>query len=354
MKNKFDARIFVVAALAVALVASTGCRSGWKMGNPFSKAPKATDVDTPSELDELNDLTPPPENYTVGDATPKKVDAEKSLAQKGKYEADETPKLAQTPDDASALAQHSPSPAPGATSENALTANLPPEPTQNFKTPDYSQNYQSADAFQVAQTPQTTQTPAATQSYQAPYSVPNAAQEYAATAPYVPTTPTQSDFPAVDPNAFPVAQNAPVAVDHSTFNVAAQQNAFPNVDPNAFPTAQNAPVAPAQNAFPVAQNAPVAPTQNAFPTVDPNAFPTVQNAPVAPAQNAFPTVDPNAFPVAQNAPVAPAQPTYVAQNFPEPTAQTAPVAATQDAYSGVQYQPQTTSGGFAPGSVGVY
>ncbi|MBQ2849118.1 MAG: hypothetical protein IJE77_01440, partial [Thermoguttaceae bacterium] len=120
--------------------------------------------------------------------------------------------------------------------------------------------------------------------------------------------------------------------DHSTFNVAAQQNAFPNVDPNAFPTAQNAPVAPAQNAFPVAQNAPVAP-QNGFPTVDPNAFPVAQNAPVAPA---------------------PAQPTYVAQNFPEPTAQTAPVAATQDAYSGVQYQPQTTSGGFAPGSVGVY
>ena len=287
MKNKFDARIFVVAALAVALVASTGCRSGWKLGNPFSKAPRATDVDTPSELDELNDLTPPPENYTVGDATPKKVDAEKSLAQKGKYEADETPKLAQTPDDASALAQNSPSPAPGATSENALTANLPPEPTQSFKTPDYSQNYQSAPIAQ------TTQTPSSTQPYQAPYSVPNAAQEYAATAPYVPTTPTQSDFPAVDPNAFPVAQNAPVAVDHSTFNVAAQQNAFPNVDPNAFP-------------------------------------------------------------VAQNAPVAPAQPTYVAQNFPEPTAQTAPVAATQDAYSGVQYQPQTTSGGFAPGSVGVY
>ncbi|MBR5244095.1 MAG: hypothetical protein IKW13_07665, partial [Thermoguttaceae bacterium] len=44
----------------------------------------------------------------------------------------------------------------------------------------------------------------------------------------------------------------------------------------------------------------------------------------------------------------------VAQNFPEPAPQTAPTAATQDAYSGVHYQPQTTSGGFAPGSVGVY
>ena len=286
MKNKFDARIFVVAALAVALVASTGCRSGWKMGNPFSKAPKATDVDTPSELDELNDLTPPPENYTVGDASPKKVDAEKSLAQKGKYEADETSKLAQTPDDASMLAQNSSSNASGATSANALAANLPPEPTQSFKTPDYSQSYQSADNFQSVQTAQTTQTPSATQPYQAPYSAPNAAaQQYAATAPYVPTQPTQNDFPTVDPNAFPVAQNAPVA------------------------------------------------PQNDFPTVDPNAFPTAQNAPVAPA---------------------PAQPTYVAQNFPEPTAQTAPVAPAQDAYSGVQYQPQTTSGGFAPGSVGVY
>ena len=93
MKNKFDARIFVVAALAVALVASTGCRSGWKMGNPFSKAPKATDVDTPSELDELDDLTPPPENYTVGDASPKKVDDEKSLAQKGRNSLKPRPTL---------------------------------------------------------------------------------------------------------------------------------------------------------------------------------------------------------------------------------------------------------------------
>ncbi len=294
MKNKFDARIFVVAALAVALVASTGCRSGWKMGNPFSKAPKATDVDTPSELDELDDLTPPPENYTVGDASPKKVDDEKSLAQKGKYEADETPKLAQKSEDV-ALAQNSLSNAP-----NALNANLPPEPTQSFKTPDYSQNYQSADAFQTAQNP-------TTQSYQAP----NAAQQYAATAPYVPT---------------PTAQNAPVA----------PQNDFPTVDPNAV----------VHSSFNVAaQNAPITP-QNDFPTVDPNAFPTAQNAPVAP-QSDFPVVDPNAFPV------APAQPTFVAQNF-EPAPQTAPTAAPQDAYSGVQYQPQTTSGGFAPGSVGVY
>ena len=268
MKNKFDARIFVVAALAVALAASTGCRSGWKMGNPFSKAPKATDVDTPSELDELNDLTPPPENYTVGDATPKKVDGERSLAQKGKYEADETPKLAQTPADAAALAQNAPS---SAASVDALAANLPPEPAQNFKTPDYSQNYQSADNFQTAQNPSTTQ-----------YQAPNAAQQYAATAPYVPT-----------------------------------------------PTAQSAPVAP----------------QNDFPVVDPNAFPTAQNAPVAP-QNDFPVVDPNAFPTAQ--------PAFVAQNFAEPAPQAAPTAATQDAYSGVHYQPQTTSGGFAPGSVGVY
>ena len=283
MKNKFDARIFVVAALAVALAASTGCRSGWKMGNPFSKAPKATDVDTPSELDELNDLTPPPENYTVGDATPKKVDGERSLAQKGKYEADETPKLAQTPADAAALAQNAPS---SAASVDALAANLPPEPAQNFKTPDYSQNYQSADNFQTAQNPSTTQ-----------YQAPNAAQQYAATAPYVPTPTAQNDFPVVDPNAFPTAQNAPVA----------PQNDFPVVDPNAFPTAQNVPVAP----------------QNDFPVVDPNAFPT-------------------------------AQPAFVAQNFAEPAPQAAPTAATQDAYSGVHYQPQTTSGGFAPGSVGVY
>ncbi len=272
MKNKFDARIFVVAALAVALAASTGCRSGWKMGNPFSKAPKATDVDTPSELDELDDLTPPPENYTVGAATPKKVDGE-SLAQKGKYEADETPKLAQTPADAAALAQNSPS---NAAPADALAANLPSEPAQNFKTPDYSQNYQGADNFQTAQTPSTTQ-----------YQAPNAAQQYAATAPYVPT-----------------------------------------------PAAQNAPVAP-QNDFPTADNAIVHSTLNV----------AAQNAPVAP-QNDFPVVDPNAFPTAQ--------PAFVAQNFAEPAPQAAPVAATQDAYSGVHYQPQTTSGGFAPGSVGVY
>ena len=262
MKNKFDARIFVVAALAVALAASTGCRSGWKLGNPFSKAPKATDVDTPSELDELSELTPPPENYTVGDASPKKIDDEKSLAQKGKYDAGETPKLAQTPADASALAQNSVAqPTPNA-SDAALAANLPPRSTESFKTPDYSQSFQSADNFQTAQT---TQTPPVAPSYQAPYAAPNAApldaQQLAATAPYAPPAATQADFP----------------------------------------------------------------------TVDPNAFPTVQNAPIAPAQPAF-----------------------VAQNFPEPAPQAAPTAATQDAYSGVHYQPQTTSGGFAPGSVGVY
>ncbi|MBR2004333.1 MAG: hypothetical protein IJ991_09170, partial [Thermoguttaceae bacterium] len=235
MKNKFDARIFVVAALAVALAASTGCRSGWKLGNPFSKAPKATDVDTPSELDELSELTPPPENYTVGDASPKKIDDEKSLAQKGKYDAGETSKLAQTPDDASALAQSSTAKSTPSASDAALVANLPPQPTESFKTPDYSQSFQSADAFQTAQAAQTTQTPPVAQSYQAPYSAPNAAsldaQQLAATAPYAPPAATQADFPTVDPNAFPTAQNAPVA----------PQNGFPTVDPNAFPTAQNAP-----------------------------------------------------------------------------------------------------------------
>ena len=331
MKNKFDARIFVVAALAVALAASTGCRSGWKLGNPFSKAPKATDVDTPSELDELSELTPPPENYTVGDASPKKIDDEKSLAQKGKYDAGETPKLAQTPDDASAFAQNSTEKSSPNASDAALAANLTPQPTENFQTPDYSRNFQSADNFQIAQTAQTTQTPPAAQSYQAPNVAPNAAQQLAATAPYVPAASAQNDFPN--------AQNAQVAqaVDYSTFNVATQ-NDFPNVAPNAFPVAQNAPVAP----------------QSDFPNVDPNAFPTAQNAPVAP-QSDFPNVDLNSFPTAQNAPAAATtQPTYVAQNFPEPTPQAAPTAATQDAYSGVHYQPQTTSGGFAPGSVGVY
>ena len=310
MKNKIDARIFVVAALAVALAASTGCRSGWKLENPFSKAPKAADADAPSELDELDDLTPPPENYTVGDASPKKVDADKSLAQKGKYEADEPSKLAKTPDDASALVQKTTPSAASETPSSALVANLPPEPTQSFKTPDYSQNYQSADNFQTAQTAQTVQ---------APYSAPSAARQIAASAPYVPTTP-QADFPTGASNAFPTAQNAPVApgVDYSTFNVAAQ----------------NAPVAP----------------QTDFPAVDPNAFPTAQNAPVAP-QADFPAIDPNAFPVAPN---VPSQPAYVAQNFDTPAPQAAPNAATQDAYSGVRYQPQTTSGGFAPGSVGVY
>ena len=292
MKNKIDARIFVVAALAVALAASTGCRSGWKLENPFSKAPKAADADAPSELDELDDLTPPPENYTVGDASPKKVDADKSLAQKGKYEADEPSKLAKTPDDASALVQKTTPSAASETPSSALVANLPPEPTQSFKTPDYSQNYQSADNFQTAQTAQTVQ---------APYSAPSAARQIAASAPYVPTTP-QADFPTGASNAFPTAQNAPVA----------PQTDFPAVDPNAFPTAQNAPVAP---------------------------------------QADFPAIDPNAFPVAPN---VPSQPAYVAQNFDTPAPQAAPNAATQDAYSGVRYQPQTTSGGFAPGSVGVY
>ena len=84
--RKIDGVLTIAAALLV-VVGTSGCQSGWKFSNPFSRAPKASSADAPKELDDdfadIDEITPPPENYTVGDSALKHE--KKSIAQTGKY-----------------------------------------------------------------------------------------------------------------------------------------------------------------------------------------------------------------------------------------------------------------------------
>ncbi|MBQ9873405.1 MAG: hypothetical protein IJM30_02985, partial [Thermoguttaceae bacterium] len=90
MKSSFGSSLALRATLVlVVAIGTVGCQSGFKFRNPFSKAPEASRANPPKELDDLDDLTPPPENYTTSDASdaPKKSE---SLAQKGSYEAEDS------------------------------------------------------------------------------------------------------------------------------------------------------------------------------------------------------------------------------------------------------------------------
>lgn len=79
--------VLTIGAAFLVMVGTTGCQSGWKFSNPFSRAPKASHADAPDELDDdfakVDDITPPPENYTVGDRELKKEKS--SIVQKGRY-----------------------------------------------------------------------------------------------------------------------------------------------------------------------------------------------------------------------------------------------------------------------------
>ena len=47
--RKIDGVLTIAAALLV-VVGTSGCQSGWKFSNPFSRAPKASSADAPKEL----------------------------------------------------------------------------------------------------------------------------------------------------------------------------------------------------------------------------------------------------------------------------------------------------------------
>lgn len=103
MNKSFRAFASTTCALLL-VVGTTGCQTGWSFHNPFAKTPKAEQAKAPDELDDefdgekddrlaqIDDITPPPENYTVGD---KESKSERSYAQKGRYDSgDEETSLA--------------------------------------------------------------------------------------------------------------------------------------------------------------------------------------------------------------------------------------------------------------------
>lgn len=208
-----------IAASFVVLAGTTGCQSGWKFSNPFSRAPKATDAAAPDEFDdelaEVDDITPPPENYTVGDSTPKKEKT--SLAQKGKYGDESEERAVASAEKDSKLA----------------------DADESYRTPSYAQDYQtpttktalndgvgsvrqtSADSASEVEYGVTRSVAASSQPYTP------AAQNAAATQIYssnpgpasvaqngaFPAAPEMSDpFPAADAGSYPIAQVSASAV----------------------------------------------------------------------------------------------------------------------------------------------
>lgn len=135
MNKSFRAFASTTCALLL-VVGTTGCQTGWSFHNPFAKTPKAEQAKGPDELDEefdaerddrlakIDDITPPPENYTVGE---KESKSERSYAQKGRYDSG---------DEEKALASAS---EPKAESVDS-----------DYRTPSFAKNYQETSQASVA------------------------------------------------------------------------------------------------------------------------------------------------------------------------------------------------------------
>ena len=154
----------LVIALALVFIAGTvGCQSGFKFHNPFTKTPKAENAKAPSELDELDGidgLTPPPENYTKGESDSKKSSKDsESFAQKGRYEAGESAQTetkvaisdSSAPKEDAAPVTAAAQPAPAASSV-ATYAQSEPAPAVNSAFPT-AQTAPAANDFPVAAAP---------------------------------------------------------------------------------------------------------------------------------------------------------------------------------------------------------
>ncbi len=349
-----------LVALCLGLIGSQiGCQSGWKISNPFASHPRASSAEAPEELDalgEMGELTPPPENYTVGDAS--KSNGSESLAQKGKYEVeDKASEVEKIESETRAIAEKTDS----------------YKSQESYQVADYSQSYQTDAAS--ATDDYSTQNSASVQSYaQTSQAVPQSnadaeqaiSQQYHPAAQVVPPsyaqtsrtsegtagqeyaqTPSNFGFQAysapvasadVATNAqFGTAQNAlppnNVAAASSSFGSEFPTPDFPaasSVADNSFPTANTS--------FPTAQNTNVVPT-NDFPAASFNAAPS-SSQPVRVALNPEPNVAPGAAPTNS-----------------QPATYSTGAANDSDPYSNVYYAPQTTSAGagFAPGSAsGLY
>ncbi len=363
MKKNISVAVIALVLTTLAL-GLTGCQSGWKFSNPFSRRPDAAKAGGPSELDELdelNQITPPPENYTSNDSTLKSEKSdEKSLAQKGKYDANPEANLDAKETKETKVALNSDTPA----SE---------KPAENFATPDYSRNYQASNplasgvgstadyaATQTATMDQFANANAAssnavaqtqqnafgsTQAPQTNYANYDAGRQSALPNPNASaTTLNEQPFPSVDlatnPTPFPTSP----AFD----SVGAQQN-YANYQQPSYPEQNNE----LQNQF--AQSA--AP-QNQYPTPQPS--PETTPAPYNPIAQVSGSTQPYPTATNVNIPQTPTPETpnlaynYDAANLPSPATNTnlnPGLDSNSNPYSNVIYEPQNVSGGFAPGSV---
>ncbi len=239
----------------------------------------------PDELDELDDLTPPPENYTTSDADEKKSKRSESLAQQGKYDSGE--------ETSSEMENY----------VAATDANKSAASSETSKNDSFSRDISSS----VADATTLPSAPIAPVSYdETP--APAAAQTYA-------------DVPA------PSAPSAD-AVSFAQVGSASPDVAFEFPEVHPFPQADLDVPAP-QSYAQTTLDSPF-PSADAFPTLADN-FPSVDDASYASAPVAAqaPKVALNYEPVAR-----PAQ-APVVDSFP----------SDPDPFSGVVYEPQTTSSG---------
>ena len=360
MKTKNGVKVALIATLIFA-ASGIGC-SGWKISNPFSRKPDASNAQEPKELkelDELNDITPPPESYTSNDSTAKS-EKTSSLAQRGKYD-----------------------PEPEATKTAEVAMKSDDKPLENFKTADYSQSYQTLNpnandnvnalAGGVGSTQQGTMNLPSESSQPALGQIPQTSpQTYAAQSPVAPvqTQTNQVYNDASAPSA--VANNAPFpTVDSSFPEVEAPfpEAPFPSAPASADLYAANPPQAtqpqttPAQNQQPN-QNLYASPAYNP-PAYNPIA--QVSGAAAAPhasavQQNAshYPQTQTDRQPVAeQQEPALGLAYNFDAQQLPSAPQYDAPADnntfdSNTNPYSNVIYEPQTVSGGFVPEASPIY
>lgn len=336
MRTSLKASLALAVAIVLAM-GTTGCKSGFQMRNPFSKEPKASSGEMPSELDELDDLTPPPENYTTSDSKERSKSSD-SLVQRGKYgeEEEESTEIESSSEkyvaveDASALEKRI-----EAVDATASTASYETEVALSSAQTSVPQTFADEQVASVA-------TPSEPQTY--------ATWDQAQRASSVSSTPSELDnFPrdSSPTNAFAsnVPQNVPESVSFAKVGSASPEPEFefPAVQP--FPT--NDVDFPPARSFAKTNNASV----GDFPSVgtDVNNFATEQTE--------FPTASFGYDGASQVANVA--QPPKVAMNY-DPTANqmknesaTSFGSATSfptdsDPYSGIIYEPQTTSSGAFP------
>ncbi|MGN0910122.1 MAG: hypothetical protein ACI4NV_01735 [Thermoguttaceae bacterium] len=348
MNKSFRAFASTTCALLL-VVGTTGCQTGWSFHNPFAKTPKAEQAKAPDELDEefdaerddrlakIDDITPPPENYTVGE---KESKSERSYAQKGRYDSGDE--------------------------EKALASAAEPKAESvdsDYRTPSFAKNYQETSQASVASAETTpapnansattsvapesslastqTQAPLATQSpLQSVGSASPDALVAASTQPYAPqNAPIQQNALVPDPatvqNYALSAQNYAATPDpYATQTYAANQlNAVQQGAMTPELSATQPYVAPNANAYP-AQSATLANNSAATSTANPSALQGFGSA-----TGGLPSL-PDDFPTANNSIAqvsgsTPASPGLAPQRQPETVA--------------LNYDPLATAGTTAPG-----